>query len=319
MKPNMKRFLLSALFTVMAISLLSAQQKENWYGNVTAADSSAVVDAQWRRVEIENGVYYMSLSFEGNLFSSNQFISAVEFTPSANGVAMELLCSEQERKGTSQMASEAGVLAAVNGNFFSFNKPHNAVCHLVVGGRLINGNGDENRTKRGRTNDGVLIIDSCSRVTIANPDDLDMDFEKRLGDPYVMSCGPLLMHAGATLPIEEVSFNYNRHPRTAIAVFPNGKIWLVCVDGRSTQANGMSLVEMRAFFKWLGAKDLLNLDGGGSTALYIEKSVADSKGIENSNGIVSYPCDNKKFDHNGERRVPNCVAIRVVEKQHSLE
>ena len=40
----------------------------------------------------------------------------------------------------------------------------------------------------------------------------------------------------------------------------------------------------------------MNMDGGGSSALW-----------EHSYGVLNHPCDNKKFDHDGERTVPDII------------
>ena len=51
----------------------------------------------------------------------------------------------------------------------------------------------------------------------------------------------------------------------------------------------------------LGGEDALNLDGGGSTTLWLSGA--------SDNGVVNYPCDNGRFDHAGERKVPNILYI----------
>ena len=43
----------------------------------------------------------------------------------------------------------------------------------------------------------------------------------------------------------------------------------------------------------------LNLDGGGSSTLWVRG--------ESAGGFVSCPCDNKTFDHQGERAVANAL------------
>jgi exopolysaccharide biosynthesis protein len=55
-------------------------------------------------------------------------------------------------------------------------------------------------------------------------------------------------------------------------------------------------------FKWLGAKNAMNLDGGGSSTLYIRNAT--------DNGVVNYPSDNKKFDHEGQRSVANIIYLK---------
>jgi exopolysaccharide biosynthesis protein len=63
----------------------------------------------------------------------------------------------------------------------------------------------------------------------------------------------------------------------------------------------MNLIELQQVMRWLGCVSALNLDGGGSSTMYI-------KG-EPENGVVNYPSDNKKFDHAGEREVANTVLL----------
>ena len=48
----------------------------------------------------------------------------------------------------------------------------------------------------------------------------------------------------------------------------------------------------------LGAVDAMNFDGGGSSTAWI-----------NTHGIVNYPSDNKKFDHEGERGVATVITF----------
>ena len=72
-------------------------------------------------------------------------------------------------------------------------------------------------------------------------------------------------------------FAEGRHPRTMIGTAPDGTIWLVTVDGRQPQISvGMSLVELRDFAHRLGLVNALNLDGGGSTTMWIQGHVVNS-------------------------------------------
>ncbi|WP_309570185.1 phosphodiester glycosidase family protein [Deinococcus sp.] len=61
-----------------------------------------------------------------------------------------------------------------------------------------------------------------------------------------------------------------RNPRTAAGVMRDGTLLLVTVDGRNpTHSVGASIPEMARIMRDLGAVDALNLDGGGSTATYV--------------------------------------------------
>lgn len=67
-----------------------------------------------------------------------------------------------------------------------------------------------------------------------------------------------------------------RAPRTALGVTAEGKLLFVCVDGRQKNACGMTLRELSALMKKLGARDAMNLDGGGSTTFYLLGKVMNS-------------------------------------------
>jgi hypothetical protein len=67
-----------------------------------------------------------------------------------------------------------------------------------------------------------------------------------------------------------------RHPRTMIGVGRDGFIWLVTVDGRQPAFSvGMTLAELQALARQLGLVDALNLDGGGSTTMWVGGEVVN--------------------------------------------
>jgi len=89
-------------------------------------------------------------------------------------------------------------------------------------------------------------------------------------------------------------FSAGRHPRSAVGVSRDGRtLWLVAVGGRSTTSVGMTLPELGALLRELGAWDAMNLDGGGSTALVLR-----------GRGVVSAPSDPA-----GERTVGSVVLL----------
>lgn len=89
------------------------------------------------------------------------------------------------------------------------------------------------------------------------------------------------------------SFSAARHPRSAIGTSEGGRIlWLIAVDGRQPASAGMTLVELADLMRELGITEGLNLDGGGSTALWVAGTVR-----------------NRPSDPTGERTVGNAVMI----------
>ncbi len=99
------------------------------------------------------------------------------------------------------------------------------------------------------------------------------------------------------------SFNTRRHPRT-VAGIKGDSLFLLTVDGRTPPAAGMSTLELAKILGSLGCQTAINLDGGGSTTMWIDE--------QTTNGIVSYPSDNGAFDHFGERPCANAIIINAV-------
>jgi exopolysaccharide biosynthesis protein len=90
------------------------------------------------------------------------------------------------------------------------------------------------------------------------------------------------------------SFVETRHPRTAIGKLKNGRALLVTVDGRSETSAGMSLQELAEMLLEMGATDAMNLDGGGSTTMFLDGKVV-----------------NKPSDKEGERPVSDAILVTL--------
>jgi exopolysaccharide biosynthesis protein len=92
-----------------------------------------------------------------------------------------------------------------------------------------------------------------------------------------------------------------RHPRTAVGIARDGRrLLIVVVDGRQKQySDGATLRELADIMRGLGARDAINLDGGGSSTLvYADPSAAGALRIAN-----------RPSDPAGERPVGNALAV----------
>ncbi len=97
------------------------------------------------------------------------------------------------------------------------------------------------------------------------------------------------------------AFDTTRHPRTAIGIDAQGKWIFVVVDGRQPgKSVGMSLSEMTELMSSLGCQYALNLDGGGSSTMYLNGKVVNSP--SNRPGMMMGPAPGMRKPAPGMRR-----------------
>lgn len=277
-------------------------------GSSLTADSLTILQEKWTSREIQPGLIWKQAHFE-HLFDSKQEVNYLEIDLNHPDRSVSFAGVATGFKRTSEFVKEADALAGINASFFN-TTTGGSVTLLKIDGQLINEtslllpNGQRNE----RANGAVILEKEVAAggkqsliadIIAGNNESLHWDLE--LPSENIMVCGPVLVLDSQPAVLQDNAFNKNRHPRSAVALLPGNKLILIAVDGRNAQAQGMSLHELAFLLKVLGAEKALNLDGGGSTALYIE-------GV-GENGIVNYPSDNKLFDHFGERRVANAIIV----------
>ncbi len=85
---------------------------------------------------------------------------------------------------------------------------------------------------------------------------------------------PMLVRDGEvdTESLDPVATANMRQPRTAAAVSRTGNtLWLLVTDGRQEHSVGLTMYELARTLAELGAHRALNLDGGGSSTLFVER------------------------------------------------
>ncbi len=99
------------------------------------------------------------------------------------------------------------------------------------------------------------------------------------------------------------TYGTRKNPRTAFGVKEDGSFIFYTLDGRQNNAKGLSLVDLAKHLKALGCIDGVNLDGGGSTAIYVRHPGKDERPI-----LVNKPSDGK------ERKVANALLLGYKER-----
>jgi uncharacterized protein YigE (DUF2233 family) len=223
---------------------------------------------------------------------------AVRLDPARTRVAVAVSPDTHDvRETVSSFARRTGACVAVNGGYFRLgNFPASAVGLLVQNGRTVAAP-TTHQVREGvryRTARAALGFDAHGRPEIvwAGGDSLRLvahaaPVPARMGAPAdtlppgrpwqpraAMGAGPMLVRGGnvRVTAAEEVFFGTSipaTHPRTAAGVTADGALVFVVVDGRQAQSRGADLNELARLMQQAGARDALNLDGGGSSALVV--------------------------------------------------
>ncbi|MDB4995522.1 MAG: hypothetical protein JWM74_2954, partial [Myxococcaceae bacterium] len=211
-------------------------------------------------------------------------IHALKADLTAPGVHLGATTSAQRKRPTSSYAKLVGAAAATNADFFSYATY--GTSGLAAGGGVAWADTKDNASN------ALLAFDDAKRVELQNASKVtvfDPTWMKGVvsGHPQVVNAGVAL----ATNPSGAACTT--RNPRTAVGLSQDKKtLILMVVDGRSTASAGMTCTEVAAQMKSFGAFDAINLDGGGSTTMYLRGT-----------GIVNKPSDG------AERTVGNHLGI----------
>lgn len=113
------------------------------------------------------------------------------------------------------------------------------------------------------------------------------------GVKHIISGGPYLVKDGEVfvdMTAQKLQAIGGRNPRSAIGYTADNNIVLVAVDGREGSSIGMTLMELANFMQSIGCVGAINLDGGGSTVMYVNGKVVNKPqmngGIPLSNAII---------------------------------
>lgn len=110
---------------------------------------------------------------------------------------------------------------------------------------------------------------------------------------HIISGGPYLVKNSEVfvdMTAQKLGSVGGKNPRTAIGYTKDNEMIMVAVDGREGNSVGMTLMQLANFMKSLGCVNAMNLDGGGSTVMYVNGQVVNKPqvrgGITLSNALV---------------------------------
>ncbi len=260
-----------------------------------ASDSLALVHADWHWTKLGKGAQagYALIP----MFGDKQSISVIKYP--AKKFKTYIIDAQHPNEGTTPaIAKRYKAKAAINASYFDMKKLIPAT-YFASGGKIV---GRTYSNEFMRVNGHVAMKDpKRHQIEIAYTDTAKNNIYP---SEYLelLTSGPMVLKNKNIPPFPKNSnFYTKRHPRTVIGYDDKGYIYFVVIDGRFPDygAYGASISEVAYISRYLGMTDAINLDGGGSSTAWTKK-----------NGVINYPCDNRKFDHDGCRKVPNIIIMK---------
>lgn len=160
---------------------------------------------------------------------------------------------------TSEIAEENNAILALNGDFYGFRDT----------GYVLRNGVTYRETTREAGDDDALVIDADGNFSIIQENETALSTLESQGVMQVISFGPSLVENGSVTVTskDEVGKSMTSNPRTAIGQVGELHYKVVVSDGRTSESEGFSLLELAEILKEEGCTTAYNLDGGGSSSL----------------------------------------------------
>ena len=269
------------------------------------SDSVKLVTAPRQELKLPKGAVGYTI-LRAPILNSYQTVSVIKYSPKKLQTS---IIQPEKLTRLSVTAKADGADFGVNAGYWDvrIDKPST---FLKLNGEQIAVTADFEKERV----DGLVCVDKKKVVLDHCKAGEEAPYAKKFKN--ILAAGPVLIDEGKSVdhdaytngmvdnaggkPVGAFYTYTQRHPRTAIGTDKKGNVYLVVVDGRSKgNAEGVTITELTKICAWLGMTDAINLDGGGSSTMWTAEE-----------GIVNYPCRNKKFDHGGERRVSSIISVK---------
>jgi len=132
----------------------------------------------------------------------------------------------------------------------------------------------------------VLVGPRKKLETIANAEKLKLNIQinpEWKDVNHIVSGGPYLVKNGEVyvdMTAQKLSSVGGRNPRTAIGYTKDNHLIMLTADGREGSSIGLTLLELAELMKEFGCVNAMNLDGGGSTVMYIQGEVVNKPAMQ---------------------------------------
>ncbi|MBX7196703.1 MAG: phosphodiester glycosidase family protein [Sandaracinaceae bacterium] len=187
----------------------------------------------------------------------------------AAGISLRATRESEHRATVPSWAGGSGVEIAVNADFFSYDT------YLGSGAAMGNGVAWGNADSRG---EGFVAF-GRDRLLLSPDGDVIDPLPSWMRE--VVGGKPLILRDGEVIDHGTRELCTVRHPRTALGLSRDRQtLLLFVVDGRSSRSIGMTCAEEATMLRDLGAWNAINLDGGGSSTMWVR-----------GDGVLNVPSD----------------------------
>lgn len=154
---------------------------------------------------------------------------------------------------------------------------------VVEDGKLVRVSSESNIIPK----NGFVVVGSAKNIdTIIKSKNflLDIKMTPEWKDvDHIISGGPYLIKNGdvyVDMTAQKLASIGGRNPRTAIGYTRDGHLIMLTADGREGASVGLTLMELASLMKEFGCVNAMNLDGGGSTVMYIKGQVVNKPPVQ---------------------------------------
>lgn len=262
----------------------------NGGGTVLAGEYTLLIEFEvpdkWMIVDVAPGLRWRKQLYT-SLYGGKQTVNVLEIDLGHPNIQIQP-ARHNGCETTSSVALQGNVLAAINGGFFDGSGTCGSKSMVRINGTPLSLN---NVISGDHPTFGILPPKTPVIESIANGTDWTEPIHALGGYPHMVTNGVVDI-----VPNGTGTFFDNQRPRTGLCLDANSKVLLIVVEGDAPAPGvGMTIAQFAEYLVNLGCKTAMNLDGGGSSTMWVRDM--------SFNGLVHVPGDGS------ERKVGDSLQI----------
>ena len=251
----------SALILVAPALSFGEGTNKDILSHLEGKKNSVELFPEWKN--IEKGIDLQIINLFNQLEEIEVQLRLYRFNPELFNI--RVLCSKNyghKRAKVKTLAKLSGTVAIINSSYFDMQG--NPLAYLKCNGKVVNG-----KMATHSLYSGVFFVKQGRSYIVHSS-----KFNPKIEVSDAVQVGPRLLSKGKnTIGLKNI---HAVHHRSGIALDRKGNVMIYAT---SSEFNGISWDRLRYFLKLkkIGGYEVLNLDGGGSTQMYIStKNFEDS-------------------------------------------